>query len=175
VTFVLPFGETIAASFESDLGLWTGRFLIPADAEEGSYPIEVLVTHADGRIERLRVWYTVDASGAVLEVETIGDARPGATVMLRARQIITESDLEMAGLRADAELTEARAQILSDARDVSVRAPSGEVTDMTIAGPGLWEATLTIPENARGTYPVDLVIVDLAANVSTQPHTLELR
>ncbi|RLB45322.1 MAG: hypothetical protein DRJ42_30170, partial [Deltaproteobacteria bacterium] len=129
VTIILPFGESMPAAFESDLGLWTARFLIPADAEDGSYPIEVLITHADGRQERMRVWYTVDASGAQLAVEVEGEVTPGNTVTLRARQVITERDLVQAGMRGDAVITEARAQFLSDARDVQLRTPAGEVID----------------------------------------------
>ncbi len=175
VTVILPFGETLDASWESDLSVWTARFLIPADAEEGSYPIEVLITHADGHSERMRVWYTVDASAAQLEVEVDGEVRPGNTVTLRARQVITERDLIQAGMSANAEITEARAQFLSDARDVQLRAAEGDVLDFTIAGPGLWEVEYEVPSDARGTLSLELFIVDLAANVSTQSVELEVQ
>ncbi|MDQ3036933.1 MAG: PQQ-binding-like beta-propeller repeat protein, partial [Myxococcota bacterium] len=48
VTVILPFGETIDALWEPALDRWTARFLIPRDADEGSYPIEVRITHANG-------------------------------------------------------------------------------------------------------------------------------
>jgi len=175
VTIILPFGETLSADWESDVGVWSARFLIPADAEEGSYPIEILITHADGRPERMRVWYTVDESAAQLEVEVDGAVTPGNTVTLRARQVITERDLIQAGMRADADITEARAQFLSDARDVQLRAPNGDVIDFTIAGPGQWEVEYEVPRGARGTLELTLFIVDLAANVSTQTVDLEVQ
>jgi Ca-activated chloride channel family protein len=175
VTVILPFGETLSASWESDLGMWTARFLIPADAEEGSYPIEILITHADGRPERMRVWYTVDASAAQLEVEVDGEVRPGGTVILRARQVITERDLIQAGMSPNAEITEARAQFLSDARDVQLRTPSGDVLDMSIAGPGMWVVDYEVPADARGTLSLTLFVVDLAANIDTQTIELEVR
>ena len=67
--------------------------MLPRDAEEGTYPIEVLVTLADGATEQLTVHYTVDQSAPQIALEVSGEARPGGTVTLRARQVITEADL----------------------------------------------------------------------------------
>ncbi len=168
VTVILPFGETLSAVWEPDLGVWSARFLIPADAEEGSHPIEILITHADGRQERMTIWYTVDASAPLVEAEILGDARPGAEVTIRASQVVTDHDLVQAGFARGTTLSTARAQLLSDARRVEVRTPSGEVLDLELAGPGRWEARWRVPEDARGTVRLALFVVDLAANVRTQ-------
>ncbi|MBX3248876.1 MAG: PQQ-binding-like beta-propeller repeat protein [Myxococcales bacterium] len=172
VTVVLPFGETLAASWEPELGRWSARFLIPGDAEEGSYPIEIAITHADGRLERLRLWYTVDASAPVLEVEALGAIRPGERVRLRARQLVTDADLAQLG-RARSWLTDARAQLLHDARRVEARV-GAEVVDLVVAGPGTWEADVTVPTDVRERFELELVVVDLAANVRTQAVSLEV-
>jgi len=174
VTVVLPFGESLAASWEAELDLWTARFLIPADAEEGSYPIDVLITHADGRFERMRIWYTVDAHAPVLEVETEGDVVPGGSVQLRATQVITEHDLEQVG-HSRASLTDARAQLLADARRVEARLPDGSVIDLELRGPATWSAVLPVPADVGDSFTVQLAVVDMAANVRVQPLSLEVR
>lgn len=175
VTLILPFGETVSADWEPHLNVWSGRFLVPSDAEEGTFPVEILVTHADGGSEHLRVWYTVDESAPVFEVEFV--ERDGHRV-LRASQIITDADLHQVGRRRG-QLTEARAQLLHDARRVELRIARGgsiEVLALELTGPGVWEVAL--PEDAGalhgGTNAIEatLVVVDLAANVRTQAVSL---
>ncbi|MEZ4248072.1 MAG: VIT domain-containing protein [Polyangiales bacterium] len=172
VTVLLPFGETLAAVWEPEIDRWSARFLVPADAEEGSYPIEIAITHADGRLERLRLWYTVDASAPMLEVEALGDVQAGATITLRARQIVTDADLSQIG-RDRGWLTDERAHLLQDVRRVEARV-GDEVVDLTTAGPGTWEARVRVPEDVGETFEVELVVVDLAANVRTQRVGLEV-
>jgi Ca-activated chloride channel family protein len=176
VTVLLPFGETLAAVWEPEIDRWTARFLVPGDAEEGSYPIEIAITHADGRLERARLWYTVDASAPMLAVEAIGDVRPGATITLRARQIVTDADLSQVG-HDRGWLTDERAQLLQDVRRVEARIggdDGGEVVDLATTGPGTWEARVTVPSDVRDTFSLTLVVVDLAANVREQPVSLEV-
>jgi Ca-activated chloride channel family protein len=173
VTIVLPFGESLAAHYEPDLGAWTARFLIPRDADEGTYPIEVLITQADGELEHLRLWYTVDASAAQVHVEIDGEVRPGAQITIRAEQVITEADLAQVG-RLPGELPPERALLLSDARRVEVRTPDGEVIDLTRSGMNGWEGSWTVPADAHGTLALDVVVVDLAANVTHQRVTLRV-
>lgn len=173
VTVILPFGESQSASFERALGAWTTRFLIPRDAEEGTYPIEVLITHADGHLEHLRLWYTVDATAASVHLEVEGEVIPGQEVVLRAEQVITEADLAQVG-RREGELTEERALLLSDARRVEARTPDGEVLLFERSGPGAWETIYAVPANASGTLRLDIVVVDMAANVAHQPLVLSV-
>lgn len=173
VTILLPFGETLVGEWESTLGQWTARFLIPADAEEGTYPIDILVTHADGTPERLRVWYTVDASAPVVEVELVGEARPGAEVTLRATQLLSDHDLLQVG-RARDQIEPARAQLLQDARRMEARLPWGEVADLHVVAPGVWETRVRIPDDAEGALSIELVVVDLAANVRSEQFEMEV-
>ncbi|MEO0324389.1 MAG: VIT domain-containing protein [Myxococcota bacterium] len=181
VTILLPFGETLDATYEPELGLWTARFLIPADAEEGTYPIEVLVAHRGGRAERLRLWYTVDAAAPTLELELVGEPVAGSEVTLRATQVLTEHDLAQVG-RSRASLTASRAQLLQDARRVQVALPvelaaeeGAEVLDLVVAGPGVWETTLHLPPSAAGEIALDVTVADVAANVRTQAFSFEVQ
>lgn len=173
VTIVLPFGESIAASWEDQISMWTARFLIPRDAQEGTYPIEALVTHASGQLEHLRLWYTVDATAATVHIEVDGAIVPGAEVVLRAEQVITAADLAQVG-RRPGELTSERAILLSDARRVEARAPGGEIILFQPAGPGAWQASWTVPPDATGRITLDVVVVDMAANVTHQTLVLEV-
>jgi hypothetical protein len=130
----------------------------------------------DGRLERARLWYTVDASAPMLEVEAIGEVRPGATITLRARQIVTDADLSQVG-HDRGWLTDERAQLLQDVRRVEARiggADDGEVVDLATTGPGTWEARVTVPSDARDGFSLTLVVVDLAANVREQTVSLEV-
>ena len=176
VTVILPFGETLDAQWEPELGLWSARFLIPRDAEEGIHPVRVVISHANGEQERLMLWYTVDSAAPLVEMEVEGELLPGARVVLRARQVVTEEDLEQAGMSREAFARHPRrAQILSDARRVQVAPPGGDVIDLILAAPGTWEAPWTIPEDASGTIELLVVVADMAANVRTQSLEIEVQ
>ena len=167
VTVVLPFGDTLAAQWEPEIDRWTTRFLVPRDAEEGTYPIEVIVTLASGEQERSRLWYTVDQSAPMFDVELDGEVAAGATVRVRATQRITDADLQQVN-RSRSTLTQTRAQLLQDARRVELRLGDA-VFNLEVVAPGQWEATVPIPAAARGRLRAELVVVDLAANVRRQP------
>ena len=173
VTIVLPFGETLRAEYERELGVWTARFLIPRDAQEGTYPLEVWVTHADGQLEHLRLWYTVDEAAPQLTLRVEGEARAGSEVMIIAEQAITEADLHQVG-RTAGELTTERAQLMADARRVETSTPDGEVISFESTTPGTWRARYPIPEDASGEVTIDIVAVDLAANVRHQSLRIEV-
>jgi len=173
VTIILPFGESLTAEYERGLGVWTARFLIPRDADEGTYPMEILVTHASGRLEHLRLWYTVDATAASVHLEVDGEVVPGAELTLRAEQVITAADLAQVG-REPGELSDERALLLSDARRVEARTPDGDVILFEPAGPGAWRATWTVPADAAGSIRLDVVVVDMAANVTHQALVLRV-
>jgi hypothetical protein len=132
--------------------------------------VYVLIVHADGREERLVLWYTVDQAAPLVDVTVEGDVRPGATVTLRARQTITRADLRQVGMTPrDPRLTPERAMILSDARRVEVSTPWGEIVSLETSAPGEWAGTLVIPTDAHGTLALRVYAVDLAANLRVSP------
>jgi Ca-activated chloride channel family protein len=178
VTLVLPFGESVHARYERELGVWSGRFLIPRDAQEGTYPIEVLITHADGRLEHLRLWYTVDQSAPQVVVDVHGPVRAGEWTELEARQTVTRADLAQMGMgrASDAGVRSTpQAEIWSDARRVEVRTPDGQVIALRLTESGSWAGRWRVPPGTEGqTLRFDVVVVDLAANVSHQALALEV-
>ncbi len=172
VTVVLPFGETLAATYEPRLGLWTARFLVPADAEEGTYPVYVRIALPGGERRSMRLWYTVDSSAPQLDFEIEGEVRPGADVLIHARQHVTRADLDQVGMRRET-LSPEQAVLLSDANGLELVAPDGHTVEMREVGPGAWDGVYHVPDDARGTLRLVATVVDLAANVRTQ--ALELR
>jgi Ca-activated chloride channel family protein len=173
VTVLLPFGETIDARWEPAIQRWTARFLIPRDAEEGTYPIEVLVTLGDGTTEHLTLHYTVDASAPQVELAVLGEVRPGASVTLRARQVITEADLAQVG-RTSSSLSAERAQLLADVRRVEARAEGGDPISLAPTGPSTWESVVQLPSDIGESVTLEVFVADLAANVTTQRLVLEV-
>jgi len=171
VTVILPFGETVPASYEPRLGMWTARFLVPADAEEGTYPVYVRIALPGGDNREMRLWYTVDASAPELDFEVEGEVRAGADVIIHARQRITQADLEQVGQRRES-LSPERAVLLSDANGLELTGPDGHSIEMRVDGPGAWVGTYHVPDDASGHIELEAVVVDMAANVRTQSLTL---
>ena len=164
---VLPFGETLSAQWEPLLHAWTARFLIPRDAPEGTHPVRVIVTYADGHAETRSVWYTVDSSAPLVHLEWTGSMVAGGTVTLRATQTVTRGDRLERGpfaIRTEGHGIE----IVDDARRVEVRTPDGQVIALTQRSPGTWEGTWRVPESLHGAMALHVVAVDLAANVREQ-------
>jgi Ca-activated chloride channel family protein len=174
VTIILPFGETVPASYEPRLGMWTARFLVPADAEEGTYPVYVRIALAGGENREMRLWYTVDASAPELDFEIEGEVTPGAELLIHARQRLTRADLEQVGQRRET-LSPERALLLSDANGLELTAPDGHSVEMREDGPGAWLGRYRVPDDATGELRFSAVVVDLAANVRTQTLTLSVQ
>jgi hypothetical protein len=55
-----PFGETKRAVWDPDTDAWMVRFLVDKDTPDGDYYVRVSVTHADGRVQLMRLRYVVD-------------------------------------------------------------------------------------------------------------------
>jgi Ca-activated chloride channel family protein len=145
VSVLLPSGESVAARWDSALELWTARFLIPSDAREGSHPLDVFVTHADGSLEHVRSWYDVDTSAPKIQLALIHG-------VLRATD---------------------GAGAVSDLARVTVRTAGGELLHLHRAGDGVFEAPFAAPEGAAQ-LALTVVAVDLAANVRTEVVTVEV-
>jgi hypothetical protein len=158
--------------WDEQLGVWTGRFLIPRDAADGSYPVIIEVTRADGSTERVQIWYTVDSAAPLVELSVEGVAHPGATVRVRAHQVVTAADLEQVGRPARQRLQHGdvtAAEILSDANRVELALPwNDQVIEMHQDAPGAWSALVRIPDDASSAVSLGVTVVDLAANVRRQ-------
>ncbi len=165
VVALFPFAESKELRFEPRLGRWTARFLVPRGTPEGNYRIEILVTLADGSLERLVERYTVDASAPEVALELDGPARPGATVRVLAHQRFTEADRALHGRRR-------RVSIRSDVSRLRVTAGEGGTSvsvSLRLVEPGVWAGELTVPDAATE-LRLRVTAYDVAGNGGTRVH-----
>jgi Vault protein inter-alpha-trypsin domain/von Willebrand factor type A domain len=144
VVVVLPFGETKNASFEDDDrgGSWVVRFLVDVRTPDGTYDIVVRITHADGRVEMLRVPYVVDTQ------------RPNVDVSVRT----------LAAGRYEIHAKERASDASTDAKRVEVLAPDGQLLSLVPVRLGQFVGTWS-PRSLPGPHEkLRVVVVDRALN-----------
>ncbi len=170
VTVTFPFGETKVARYEPALGAWTVRFLIDQDTPDGVYHVYVRITHASGRVELLRLAYTVDTEAPAVAVSWRWAAGRSRTYLIEARQIATEVPLSP----VDGAAGESRvATILEDARRVDVRLPDGEVLSLGLTRPGLFRGYWRPRRPLQAPVTLTVVATDRALNSRTARVTLD--
>ncbi len=74
VVVSFPFGETKLAVWDDESSSWMVRFLIDQATADGEYSVRVTITHADGRLEVIKLPYTVDTRAPMVKVTAIKDA-----------------------------------------------------------------------------------------------------
>jgi Vault protein inter-alpha-trypsin domain/von Willebrand factor type A domain len=170
VTVTFPFGETKVARYEPALGAWTVRFLIDQDTPDGMYQVYVRITHASGRVELLRLAYTVDTEAPAVAVTWRWAAGRSRTYLIEARQVATEVPLSPVTGATDASLT---ATIVEDARRVDVRLPDGEVLSLGLTRPGLFRGYWRPRRPLTAPVTLTVVATDRALNSRTAQVTLD--
>ncbi len=73
VVVSFPFGETKLAVWDDEANSWMARFLIDQATADGEYSVRVMITHADGRLEVIKLPYTVDTKAPMVKVTAIRD------------------------------------------------------------------------------------------------------
>lgn len=143
VVVSFPFGETKVAVWDEDAQAWMVRFLIDQATADGQYEVRVTITHADGRLQVMKLPYTVDTRAPEVKVTATRDA---TGYKLVARQ-------QANGARKDADRVE-------------VLLPDGTVMRLTQVAWGKFEGHW---DTAALAAPVTLRIVarDPALNQST--------
>ncbi|MBA3465125.1 MAG: hypothetical protein H0T46_34650 [Deltaproteobacteria bacterium] len=74
VVVTFPFGETKLAVWDEDASAWMVRFLVDQTTADGEYSVRVTITHADGRLEVLKLPYLVDTKAPEVKVTVAKDA-----------------------------------------------------------------------------------------------------
>jgi hypothetical protein len=168
VVVVFPFGETKSAVFENaehGPGSWVARFLVDAHTPDGTYEIVVRITHHDGRVEILKLPYVVDTQRPNLDVSV--RARANGTYEIRAKQTLTQAEIDAQAPNATGTIDEKRlryASVLTDAKRVEVRTPDGQLLTLTHLRLGefigTWRPTAPLAPHGK----LRLVAVDRALN-----------
>ena len=145
VVVVFPFGDTKLAEYDEELGAWMVRFLIDKDTPDGKYLVNVTITHADGRIQTLKLPYFVDTRPPEMQI-TARKLRNGSYV-ITARQRRSKRDL-----------------VRKDAHRVEVLLPNGETMFLEQKAWGKF-AKVWAPDAAlTGPVTLKVVVTDRALN-----------
>ena len=147
-----PFGETKLAVWDADQSAWMVRFLIDQATADGVYEVRVTITHADGRIEVIKLPYTVDTKAPLVKLTAIHDATGYA---LKARQL---NDGEK---RKDADRVEV---VLPDGTVMRLKMTSWGVFE------GRWEPTMQL----TALVTLKVVARDNALNQATTQTTIDV-
>ncbi len=180
VTLVFPFGLTKEARWEPRRQAWTCRFLVPRETPDGVYDVKVAVKLDERRGERsepsclrggcaavdarsviqwLSLQYVVDTTAPLVKLQVTGRARPGRTVELVARQIITEAEVKtQKGKRGP------KAYVNPDIKSIVAVGPDGKIVTFNEDLTGRWRADYRIPVAAHGLLALKLRVVDVADN-----------
>jgi hypothetical protein len=184
---VFPFGLTKDATWEPRRQAWTCRFLVPRDTPDGVYDVKVAVRMSDHRraerseasclrgcaaedarpdkIEWLAMHYVVDTTAPLVKLQVKGRARPGRTVEIVARQIITEAELKTSRKKI-------KAYINPDIKSIVAIGPDGKPITFNEDIVGKWHALYTIPASAHGPLSLKFRVVDVADNAREMTATI---
>jgi Ca-activated chloride channel family protein len=166
VTLVFPFGLTKEARWEPRKQAWTCRFLVPRETPDGVYDVKVAV-RSDDKVEWLKLPYVVDTTAPIVKLKVNGRARPGRTVELVARQVITEAELKT-------QTRKLRAYINPDIKSITALGPDGKTVTFNEDILGRWHGLYTIPATAHGRQLLELRIVDVADNAREMKAQLDV-
>jgi Ca-activated chloride channel family protein len=164
VRITLPWGPAKDARWDAMRNLWVARFLVPAGTRDGSYPIHVEVTKADGGLSVLALNISIDTQAPVLVV-TADPVHAGGLLQLHAQAAVGPGEI-LSVLFHRGDRGEAL-KSLFDVRRVTARLWDGREVDLSIGeGLGFTGSVETSRELAPGAYPVVITAQDFAGNSS---------
>jgi hypothetical protein len=145
VVVSFPFSETKLAMWDDDQAAWMVRFLIDQQTADGVYEVRVTITHADGRIEVLKLPYTVDTRPPLVEVTAV---KRGVGYVIKARQQADDHKRK-------------------DANRVEVLMPDGTILQLQQTAWGRFEAAWQPASPLTAPVTLRVVARDNALNQST--------
>ncbi len=166
VIAVFPFGETKIATWDEAQQVWLVRFLIDKETRDGNYEVRIRITHADGRLQSLRLPYVVDTRAPKVKVRV---KKRGSRYTIYVDQI--ESVFEMKrimGEGSDRSVT-ARRKAMVVARDIAlveVRYPDGQTRIFRKSAPGSFYRVWRPRTRLAGPVTLRIVVTDRARNQS---------
>jgi hypothetical protein len=157
VVVVFPFGDTKLARFDADRNAWITRFLIDKGTPDGAYHVLVHITHADGRVESLRLPYFVDTQAPTVTLSVRPVARGGFAITVTpvvAAAPMTGADAQDAGL----------ARIREEIARVELYAPDGRIVNLRPIRGGRFARTWRPSAPLAGPVSLRIVATDAALN-----------
>jgi len=179
VVVVFPFGVTKIARYEADLSAWTVRFLIDKSTPDGVYFALVRITHADGRVEVLRLPYSVDTQAPTVKVTVRKSRWSRNAYIVTARQLA--KDVELARVlpawndsNQKDRLRKRYARLVMDAARVEVRMPDGQRIRLKRKGDGRFRAVWRPNGPVEDGASMTIVAVDVPGNRAVFEQSVEM-
>ncbi len=180
VTAFLPFGEVKDLVFDPSETVWTTRFLVPKETNDGVYWIHVVVTESDGDTSWYRISYTVDTKAPVLRVDirNLNQLVPGALLAVTARPIVGFLELGSEMIQALGRDAAARAKAFVDIKQVVARIPEIDAEVLLVSNQDAeagWHGEIELPDHMEpGTYRLEVTATDVAGNRHTVVEPIEV-
>ncbi|HVE85672.1 MAG TPA: hypothetical protein VND93_22615, partial [Myxococcales bacterium] len=174
LVYLPTWGEVKRARWSEDDGLWIARFLVPAQTRDGTYPVKVEITHADGRKEWVTQSISIDTAAPAFAARA-GVGRAGRPVRLEARAVV--SPLEVASALLGRGDSAEALKAMFDIRTVTARLWDGREVKLRMepASAGFAGAVETNAGLAPGKYPVTFTAQDFAGNSATATAMVEIQ
>lgn len=175
VVITLPsFGLTPKPRFSAERGLWVARFLVPPGTPDGSYPIRVDITYADGTRTVIAQRIAIDTQAPAFRASASA-VRPGQVLALHATAVASPFELVARFTRRDDGAEAAKA--LFDVRRITARLWDGREVALDLE-PGTHGFTGSAETNESlppGRYPVVFTAQDFAGNSAQAIALVEVR
>lgn len=168
VVVVFPFGDTKIAHYDADQRVWLVRFLIDKATADGTYFVLVKITHADGRVQSIKLPYVVDTRPPTVNV-TVKRLRAGRyliTVKQKANAI-EMSRVAPNWRSASVQVQKRVAKIARDVGRVEVALPNGRILRLRDKGAGVFRRVWRLRRPLRRAVKLRVVATDRAQNHTT--------
>jgi hypothetical protein len=156
VVVIFPFGDTKIATYDDELEAWIARFLIDKDTADGDYAVDVVITHADGRVERQKLSYTVDTVAPEVDVSVVDQG--DGTYAVEARQRRPRGH-----------------RFGRDAHRVEVEMPDGQIINLTQTAWGRFAREWKPAAPVTGSIDLVVTATDRALNQSVRRRAVAIR
>ena len=166
--------------FDPSETVWTTRFLVPKETNDGVYWIHVVVTESDGATSWYRISYTVDTKAPVLRVDirNLNQLVPGALLAVTARPIVGFLELGSEMIQALGRDAAARAKAFVDIKQVVARIPEIDAEVLLVSNQDAeagWHGEIELPDHMEpGTYRLEVTATDVAGNRHTVVEPIEV-
>jgi hypothetical protein len=155
VSVILPSGEARSARYDPDRRVWTLRFRDEEGTRARAGEVGVRIVGEDGRVEALRLLYTIDRHAAAVSVSVRPVAGDRGRFEIRAQQRVMAEDRATDGLSAS---------VAEDPRHVEVRMPDGRLVILGLVEGGLFRGYWRPRSVPSGSLTLRVVAVDRSLN-----------
>jgi len=165
VVVVFPFGDTKIAHYDAEQRVWLVRFLIDKSTMDGTYNVLVKITHADGRIQSIKLPYVVDTQAPKVDITVKRLRKNRYLFVVKQKPNAIEMTRVAPNWRNSSPQVQKRvATIASDVGRVEVLLPNGKILRLYHKAPGLFRKVWRLKRPLKDTAKLRFVVTDRALN-----------